>query len=69
MTRELGFIGYIGRKKMPREQKPCGCEGPEKCRKCAMLEAHKCRINGDEEKFESWLAVACGLMNNERLRK
>ncbi len=59
----------LGAKRMAREAKPCGCDGPEKCRKCAMLKAHKYRIEGNEKKFEEWLALACGLLNTERAQK
>ena len=54
---------------MPKKAKPCGCDGPETCRKCAMLEAHKYRLEGNEKKFNEWLSLACGLMNNEREQK
>ncbi len=54
---------------MARPERPCGCDGPEHCRKCAIRKAHEFRINGDEKMFESWLAVAAGLMNIERVSK
>jgi len=46
--------------------KPCGCGGPETCRRCAMLKAHEYRREGNEKEFEAWMRKAVQLMEIER---
>ncbi len=47
----------------------CKCKDPDKCRVCVMRKAHEFRLAGDEKKFETWMAMACRLLDNERLRR
>ena len=46
--------------------KGCNCGDIDNCRICAVKEAHKHRIAGDEKMYEQLYQKALGLMNIER---